>query len=137
MLQSRVYRDDEFWIFGYGVAAASGVGFGVSRVSNYRVAIESDTAASFTVDVVANGTRACEGDSGGGAINDTLFTNDVVLGVASTADSVSGYCPDPGATQYWTALYLKTSWIKDTLSNLGAANCIWHQGGNGDYMRCW
>ncbi len=144
----RMYRDvahygDEFWIMGYGFAGNGDVGGGVSRVSNYRVSIESNNpqgAPTFGAEIVSSGTRFCHMDSGGPAVNDLLFTNDVVLGLASRADFSDGNtsCPSPGDWETWTALWGKVPWITTQLANQSPPiPCNQYTGGNGTYVRCW
>jgi hypothetical protein len=141
-----MYKDVElygerFWLMGYGFAGNGDVGGGVSRTSNYEESIESDHpegSAYFTATVESNGIRFCHMDSGGGAISDRLFTNDVVIGLASRADFSDGNtsCPSRGDTEKWTAMYGKVPWIKAELDKLNLA-CNEYSGGNGTYTRCW
>jgi hypothetical protein len=141
----RMYKDvalygDRFWLMGYGFAGNGNLGGGVSRTSNYEESIESEIAGSayFTATIESNGIRFCHMDSGGGAISDRLFNNDVVIGLASRATFSDGAtsCPSRGDTEKWTAMYGKVNWIKAELAKLNLV-CNEYSGGNGTYARCW
>ncbi|HET7543597.1 MAG TPA: trypsin-like serine protease [Polyangiaceae bacterium] len=108
-----------FWIDGYGYHADTGQGLGVHALSLKSQGIGSSFTGYWRSSVQKGFGRPCRGDSGGPAINTSVFAggldNRLVIGLAQNMSSDNINCPAPGDYFRYTRIEDKLSFIEGVI----------------------